>query len=442
MSALKKVFTESKISTSTDILQRFCRARDGAIRLALEPAYLDLLAKLGDPHKKLPPVIHVAGTNGKGSVCAFLRAMLEAAGYRVHVYTSPHLIQFHERIRIAGELISEYELVEILTACERLADHGQVSDFEVATAAAFTAFANHPADVTILEVGMGGRLDATNVIEKAAATVITRLSYDHCKYLGATLTEIAHEKAGIMRDGTPCFTAPQQQESLASLRGAAIEKHAPFSVGGIDWHIETRENGFCFTDAARSFDLPLPALAGRHQCGNAGLAIAALSALPLPVSQDAIANGLQKVEWPARLQKITRGTLVDKMPKHWELWLDGGHNDSAGEALAAQMEIWRQQDGRPLYLVLGMLATKDARAFLRPVAKYISTACAISIPNEPLAYLPTEITRSMRESGIADAATAKNTGDALSQLMQKSPGRILICGSLYLAGHVLSENGQ
>jgi dihydrofolate synthase/folylpolyglutamate synthase len=213
------------------------------VRYALEPAYLDLLAALGDPHKKLPPVIHVAGTNGKGSTCAFLRAILEAAGYRVHVYTSPHLVRFHERIRVAGELISEEELAEILGDCERLSDPGQVSDFEAGTAAAFVAFARHPADVAILEVGMGGRLDATNVIEKSAASVITRLSYDHCKYLGSTLAEIAREKAGIMRAGVPCFVAPQpQEESLASLRVVAARNRRHLKIGDVDWRIEPRKN--------------------------------------------------------------------------------------------------------------------------------------------------------------------------------------------------------
>jgi dihydrofolate synthase/folylpolyglutamate synthase len=321
----------SDSASSAEILRRFCRARDGAIHLAIEPAYLDLLAKLGNPHKKLPPVIHVAGTNGKGSTCAFLRAFLESAGHRVHVYTSPHLVRFHERIRIAGELISEPELAGILSECERFAEPGKVSDFEVATAAAFTAFTRHPADAVILEVGMGGRLDATNVIEKSAVTIITRLSYDHTKYLGATLTEIAREKAGIMRAGVPCFAAPQpQEESLESLYATAAAIGAPLSVGGGDWRVEAlKDGGFSFIDDTRSLDLPPPTLIGKHQFWNAGLAIAALKSFPIPVADDAFLRGVQTVEWPARLQKITQGALADALPDGWELWLDGGHNDSA-----------------------------------------------------------------------------------------------------------------
>jgi dihydrofolate synthase/folylpolyglutamate synthase len=448
---LKKILVENpkprtpnpEPPSSADILSRFCRARDGQIRLALEPTYLDLLKKLGEPHKKLPPVIHVAGTNGKGSVCAFLRAMLEAAGYRMHVYTSPHLVRFHERIRIAGKLIGEEELAEILSDCERLAETGAVSDFEAATAAAFVAFARHPADITILEVGMGGRLDATNVIETSAVSIITRLSYDHCKYLGPTLAEIAREKAGIMRTSVPCFVAPQpQKESLAALHTAAAEKNALLSIGGKDWRIEPHENGFRFIDKNRALDLPQPALPGPHQFWNAGLAIAALSALPLRITPESIRQGLQKVEWPARLQKIARGALTEMLPKGSELWLDGGHNDSAGEILADQMKIWRERDGRPLYLVIGMLSTKDTRAFLRPLAPYVAEARAIPVPGETLSLFPIELAQQARDAGIESVATANNIREALSDFARRPPGRILICGSLYLAGHVLKENGQ
>jgi dihydrofolate synthase/folylpolyglutamate synthase len=429
--------------TSAEILSRFCRARDGMVRYAIEPAYLDLLKKLGDPHKNLPPVVHVAGTNGKGSVCAFLRAMLEAAGKRVHVYTSPHLVRFHERIRIAGELISEDELVEILDECERLSDAGQVSDFEAATAAAFVAFARHPADVAILEVGMGGRLDATNVIEKAAASVITRLSYDHCKYLGDTLTEIAREKAGIMRTGVPCFIAAQpQKEGLISLCAEAAKKNVPLKMDGTDWCVEPLDDGFRFIDQARALDLPSPSLIGAHQLGNAGLTIATLSALPCTVAEEAIMCGLQKAEWPARLQKIARGALADLLPKGWELWLDGGHNDSAAEALALQMQAWRKEDNRPCYLVYGMLATKDSASFLASLKLYAGALRAVAIPGEALALMPDELAAVARKVGIENSKTASGIHAALLDLVRSSlaPGRILICGSLYLAGYVLREN--
>jgi len=434
------------ISSSAEILTRFCRARDGVVRYALEPAYLDLLKKLGNPQKKLPPIIHVAGTNGKGSVCAFLRAMLEAAGYRVHIYTSPHLVRFHERIRIAGELISEDELVEILSDCERLADRGQVSDFEVATAAAFVAFARHKADAVILETGMGGRLDATNVIEKPAASIITRLSFDHCKYLGDSMASIAREKAGIMRADTPCFAAAQpQEEALAVLRTVAAEKNTPLAVGGVDWQVERHANTFRFNDKNRTLDLPLPSLIGPHQLNNAGLAIAALAALPFPVPVAAIAQGLQKAEWPARLQKISQGVLADRFPLSWELWLDGGHNDSAGEVLAAQAEIWRRENPEKLLtLVFGMLSTKDPRAFLAPLAPYVEKLCTVAIPDEALTFSAAELAMQARAAGMEKATPAKNITEALRDLTRPPgmAGRILICGSLYLAGHVLRQNAE
>jgi dihydrofolate synthase/folylpolyglutamate synthase len=431
---------------SAAILSRFCRARDGVIRLALEPAYLDLLARLGHPHKKLPPILHVAGTNGKGSTCAFLRAMIEASGRRVHVYTSPHLVRFHERIRIAGKLIEETELAAILGECEKLTPPGQVSDFELATAAAFVAFARHPADAVILEVGMGGRLDATNVIEKPAASIIARLSYDHCKYLGSTLTEIAREKAGIMRKGAPCFAAAQPDaESIAALRGAAAETGALLKLEGEDWRVESRENGFRFGDNARTLDLPGPALAGMHQIGNAGLAIAALGALPFKIPDEAIARGVQNAEWPARLQKISHGAFAGLLPPGWELWLDGGHNDSAGEVLAVQAARWRNEtNAMPLHLVCGMLNTKNPRAFLAPLVPYVAKTRTVAIPDEPLAFAAGELASLASKAGLQQASAANDVGTAIGQLTASAAnaGRILICGSLYLAGVVLKQNGN
>jgi len=429
---------------SADILQRFCRARDGVIRLALEPAYFDLLEKLGNPHKKLPPVIHVAGTNGKGSTCAFLRAMLEADGRRVHVYTSPHLVTFHERIRVAGQLIGEDELVDLFRDIERLAKPGKVSDFEVATAAAFTAFSRHPADAVILEVGLGGRLDATNVIERPAVSAIARLSYDHCKFLGNTLTEIAREKAGIMRQGVDCFAARQPDaESVTALRAAAIETGARLHLGGVDWSIEPAPTGFRFSAANATITLPHPSLLGAHQMENAGLAIAALSGLPFAVRKEAIARGVQQAEWPARLQKLSQGRLADKLPPGWELWLDGGHNDSAGEVLAHQMRAWRDENpAQPLDVVFGMLTTKSPGDFLRPLAPFIRTARTMAIPDETLGFSAEALANETRASGISSAQASTDINAALRELtVAQVPGRILICGSLYLAGHILRANG-
>jgi dihydrofolate synthase/folylpolyglutamate synthase len=427
---------------SQTILERFRTGYHKDIDLTLRPAYRAFLQKLGNPHLKLPPVFHVAGTNGKGSVCAFLRAMLEAEGYRVHVYTSPHLVQFHERIRIAGKIIGEDELAEILGACERAAEIGTLSYFEAATAAAFAAFARHKADFTILEVGLGGRLDATNVVEHPLASIITRISYDHREYLGETLDGIANEKAGIMKKGVPCFVAMQPaNEARTALRVAAKKIGAPLFMGGEDWRVEPTENGFRFSDAAHTFDLPKPALLGVHQFDNAGLAIAALAAVKNPLAPESIRQGLHTVEWPARLQKLENGGLRALLPRDWELWLDGGHNDSAGDALAAQAESWHAQDSLPLYLICGMLTTKNPGEFLRPLAPFVSALRAVSIPGEALTFTADDFAACAKEAGMRNVAPTANVSAALRDVARdKSRGRILICGSLYLAGHVLKEN--
>lgn len=431
--------------TSAAILERFFRHRSHAIRLALTPAYYALLEKFGNPHLHLPPVFHVAGTNGKGSTCAFLRSILEAAGYKVHVYTSPHLVTFHERIRIAGELISENDLVDLLLECEKFPQREQVSDFEAATACAFKSFAETPADFTILETGLGGRLDATNVVPKPLATLITRLSYDHRDYLGDTLTQIAAEKAGIMRAHVPCFVSQQPElESMNSLVAEAHKRGAPISVGGKDWRIATRENGFSFADNTRHFDLPAPALVGAHQYQNAGLAIAALSVLPRLLTQQNIALGLQSVEWPARLQWLKNGALQRFLQNDCELWLDGGHNDSAGEALAQQASKWRGEDGanpRPLCLVFGMLTTKQPEEFLHPLVPYVDVVQTLAIPNQEIGYDANMLSQKARSCGIGACAASSSLEAALRTISKKFPhSRILICGSLYLAGYVLQQN--
>ncbi|MDX2027733.1 MAG: folylpolyglutamate synthase/dihydrofolate synthase family protein [Alphaproteobacteria bacterium] len=412
--------------TSTSILSRFRRGGPGGIDLTLRPAYRDRRAKLGDPHTKIPPVFHVAGTNGKGSVCAFLRAILEAAGYKVHVYTSPHLVTFHERIRIAGNLISEDELVAILNECERLAAPGSITYFEAATAAAFAAFARHRADFTILETGLGGRLDATNIIEKPLATLITRLSCDHREYLGNTLADLAREKAGIMRAGVPCFTIPQPDgESLETLRTCAT------AIGAL-LHI---------VDPVK-FPGVILALSGKHQWENANLAVAALDALPSPLPANAITHGLQNAEWPARLQKLDSGALRDLLPTNWELWLDGGHNDSAGEVLAAQARAWQSENpALPLHLIIGMITTKNPAEFLAPLAPYITSLHSIAIPGEAQSFTAEALAQQARDLKIPHVTAAENIQQALARLAnEKSPSRILIGGSLYLAGDVLRLN--
>jgi dihydrofolate synthase / folylpolyglutamate synthase len=434
--------------SSAVILERFRRSSSRDIDLTLRKPYLDLLAKLGNPHRKLPPVIHVAGTNGKGSTCAFLRAMTECAGFKAHVYTSPHLVTFHERIRVAGLLIGEDALAEILLECERLSEPGGVTFFEAGTAAAFTAFARHPADVTILETGLGGRLDATNVVPEPVATVITRLSFDHREYLGTTMAGIAREKAGIMRRRTPCFTAFQPSgEAMESLRQAAAAIDAPLFADGQDWRVAVQPNAtFRFNGPQRSLVLPRPALTGRHQVDNAGLALAASAALPFEVSDEALGLAMRRVEWPARLQRIKDGRLAALLPQGWELWLDGGHNDSAGEALAGQMEAWRREDGagpKPLFIILGMLSTKTPREFLAPLVPHAAACRTVAIDGESLGLTANELCVMAKESGIANAASAANLMEALTSLTQPGvpPARLLVCGSLYLAGNVLKQNG-
>lgn len=425
--------------TSDDILSRFQQRLGKEINLVLSPAYLGLLARLGNPQDHLPPVFHVAGTNGKGSTCAFLRACIESNGQRAHVYTSPHLVRFHERIRLAGDLIDETRLVAALHEVEAAAEPGTISLFEASTAAAFLCFARVPADYIILETGLGGRLDATNVVKKPLATLITRLSFDHRDYLGDRIEQIAAEKAGIMRPGVPCFAAPQPNEgALAALRQAATDIGAPLSVGGIDWRVDIGKEGFTFADRSRRIDLPHPALAGAHQYWNAGLAVAALSALPSPPSSDALRAAMQNVSWPARLQRLAAGD--GNSP---EIWLDGGHNDSAGEVLAQQIARWRAQDGdapKTLYIIMGMLTTKTPEEFLSPFATSITALRTVPIAHSAAGFAPAELARRATALGIADVKETESPQQALAEFRARGgQARILICGSLYLAGEVLEH---
>ncbi|PWC55173.1 folylpolyglutamate synthase/dihydrofolate synthase family protein [Azospirillum sp. TSO22-1] len=424
------------MALSDPVLQRLTALHPKVIDLSLDRIHR-LLAALGDPHEGLPPVVHVAGTNGKGSTVAFLRAMLEAAGLRVHVYTSPHLVRFHERIRLAGTLITDDHLTALLEECEAANRGAPITFFEVTTAAGFLAFSRTPADVVLLETGLGGRLDATNVIERPAVTAITRVSHDHRQFLGDSLAAIAGEKAGILKPGVPAVFAPQPDAEVARVlaeRAAAVG--APVSF----WRAEPSPGGFCFESAARRLDLPPPGLAGAHQILNAGLALACLEHLPVRVDDAAAARGVAGASWPARLQRLTRGPLVDRLPPGWELWLDGGHNDSAGEVLAVQAAVWAAQDGRPLDLVFGMLGSKEPAEFLRPLAPHVRRLRAVAIPGED-ASLPAEAAAAAaRAAGIADAEPAVDTAAALASITQADRGRALICGSLYLAGTVLAEN--
>jgi dihydrofolate synthase/folylpolyglutamate synthase len=391
---------------------------------------LALLGKLGNPHLHLPPVIHVGGTNGKGSTSAFLRAMGEAAGLRVHVYTSPHLVRFNERIRIAGELVTDANLIAALETVEQANAGAPITVFEVITAVAFYLFAAAPAELCVLEVGLGGRGDATNVIPPPAACAITSISLDHLELLGPTLEAIAWEKAGIMKPGVPLAAGAQTAAVSAVLQTEAQRIGTRLLQRGRDWTIEATANGLRFADAAGEVALPPPSLPGPHQIDNAGIAIAALRAAALGVPDDAIARGIAAAEWPARLQRLT-GQLASQLPPGWELWLDGGHNPGAGAALAEHLAGWRD---RPVHLVVGMKQAKDSAEFLRPLIPLAASLWAVAEPDQHNA-LPVEAIVAA-SGGVAQPGPL--VADALRNIPRSGiPGRVLICGSLYLAGEVL-----
>jgi dihydrofolate synthase / folylpolyglutamate synthase len=416
-----------------------------------------LLTALGNPQDELPPAVHVAGTNGKGSTVATLRACLEAGGYRVHAYTSPHLVRFHERIRLAGRLIEEDLLLELLEECERGNRGEPITFFEITTAAAFLAFARTPADVVLLETGLGGRLDTTNVLRRPAATAITPVSLDHQAFLGDTVAAIAGEKAGILKPGAPAIIGPQPDaaEAVIEARAAAID--ASLFRWHREWHCEPLSSlsriagegaraqsasegvGMRYVGTRWELDLPLPSLAGMHQIVNAGTAIACLEQLPqFSLPPAAIADGLRHIDWPARMQRLHHGPLIDVLPAGWELWLDGGHNPSAGEVIA---EVARGWHDRPLDLIVGMLNTKDASGFLAPLASHARMLFAVTIPGEENPHPAAEIVASAKSVGIA-AREAASIDAALRVIVQQSgPARVLICGSLHFAGIVLAENG-
>lgn len=416
--------------------------------LSLHPKVIDLslgrierlLARLGHPERRLPPVVHVAGTNGKGSVIAYLRAMLEAEGRRVHVYTSPHLARFHERIRLAGSLIQEPALTALLEECEAANGGAPITFFEITTAAAYLAFSRQPADALLLEVGLGGRLDATNVIERPLATCITPVSLDHMQYLGETLEQIAFEKAGILKPGVPAVIGRQAPAALAVIERRAAELGAPLTVVQRQWRCLPRDAGFALEGPDGTSEWPRPALRGGHQIDNAATALAVAGQLgDLAPGIAARRRGLLEVTWPARLQRLTQGPLADALPAGWELWLDGGHNAAAGEALAASFADWAD---RPLRLVYGMLNTKAAEGFLRPLAPHVADLKGVAIPGEPATLSAEEAAGHARACGIA-AEPAESVEAAVRAIVTAGgpPSRLLICGSLYLAGHVLRQNG-
>ncbi len=430
------------MTESDDILARLLTLHPRKIDLSLGRTEA-LLEKLGRPQSRLPPVIHVAGTNGKGSTIAFMRAMLEAAGRRVHVYTSPHLVRFHERIRLAGALVGEAALASALAECESVNAGAPITLFEITTAAAFLLFSRTPADYLLLEVGLGGRLDSTNVVDAPLATVITPVSIDHVEFLGDTIAKIAFEKAGILKPGAPAIIALQEPAALDVIEREASRRGAPLLIYGQDFSGREERGRFIYEDNSGLLDLPLPRLAGRHQLGNAATAIAALRQVCPALHAAPIEAGLQATRWPARLQRLDKGRLTQCLPKGAELWLDGGHNAAGGRVLAEAMAELEARSSRPLVLVCGSLTSKDTRGFLAPFAGLAVQVLAVPIAGQPAGRAAAEIAATAHEAGVL-ARACSSIDDALAHLRAQTwstPPRILIAGSLYLAGEALAANG-
>ncbi|WP_319544634.1 folylpolyglutamate synthase/dihydrofolate synthase family protein [Ruegeria conchae] len=419
--------------SSDVILDRMMALHPKIIDLTLDRVWR-LLAALDNPQTKLPPVIHIAGTNGKGSTQAMIRAGLEGAGRAVHAYTSPHLARFHERIRLGGELISEADLTAVLDECYAANGGENITYFEITTSAALLAFSRSKADYTLLEVGLGGRLDATNVIDQPALTVITPVSIDHEQFLGDTLGKIAAEKAGIIKPGVPCIVGPQQDEALEVIEYTAARLGAPLFIHGQHWHVHTENGRLIYQDETGLRDLPMPNLLGGHQIHNAGTALAALRHLQM--GDDAYEAAVTKAEWPARMQRLKTGPLVEQAPQA-ELWLDGGHNAAAGAALA---DVLSSLPERPTHMICGMLNTKDVTGYLAPLATKAAGLTAVSIPGEQNT-LSAEDTAAAAAKVNLTATTADSVAEALAAITAQTPhARVLICGSLYLAGNILREN--
>jgi dihydrofolate synthase/folylpolyglutamate synthase len=425
---------------SDAILERLLSLHPKIIDLTLDRVHR-LLAEMGSPERALPPVVHIAGTNGKGSTLAMMRAGIEATGARVHAYTSPHLARFHERIRLAGELIAEPELAAVLEECERVNAGRPITFFEITTVAAYLAFARTPADWTLLEVGLGGRLDATNVIDRPRLTVITPVSIDHQQYLGETLGEIAFEKAGILKPGVTCVVGPQLDAAREVIEARAAAVGAPLLMHGRDWTVRAEHGRLVYEDGQGLLDLDPPALIGAHQFENAGAALAGLRALGF--GEAACRAALANAVWPARMQRLARGPLAARMPPGAVLWLDGGHNASAGEALGGVLGDLATRAPAPLWLIAGMIDTKAAEDFFRPLAPHAAGAFAVTIPETPASIPAERLAERARSVGIAaqPAASVAAALDAILKQVPQAPLRVLICGSLYLAGTVLRENG-
>lgn len=435
---MRNTLTKSVPLRSDAVVERLRGLHPRVIDLSLGRVQC-LLDALGNPEKSLPYVVHVAGTNGKGSLIAYLKAICEAAGLVVHSYTSPHLVRFAERISVAGEILDDDALVSVLEDCEAANDGRPITFFEVTTAAAFLAFSRVKADVTLIETGLGGRFDATNVFEAPALTAITPVSMDHMGYLGDTLEAIAFEKAGILKSGVAAVIANQHPAALSVIEERAASVGASLVRCGTDWQCEETPQGFLLNDNGNDLDFPRPALMGAHQIENAALAAVCARRLSgLAIDKTAIATGLQRVVWPGRLEQLETGPLFFQLGPDWELWLDGGHNPAAANALASVLSGWQD---KPLYLIFGALSARDPTGFLMPLVKHASRLFAVAIDGEETTLPAKDGAAAARAAGF-EATESGSLMAALDAIRQEAPtpGRVLICGSLYLAGAVLAEN--
>ncbi|WP_206378138.1 bifunctional folylpolyglutamate synthase/dihydrofolate synthase [Sneathiella limimaris] len=426
------------------ILKRLMALHPKVIDLSLDRMH-SILEKLDHPEKRLPPVVHVAGTNGKGSLIAYLKAILEAAGYRVHVYTSPHLVKFAERIVLGGNIIPEAKLSDLLLACEEANGEDPITYFEITTAAAFKAFSENPADILLLETGLGGRLDATNMVEKPAATAITPVSHDHEQFLGSDLAGIAREKAGIIKKESPLILGPQTEVAKSAILQRAAELNVSTAVFGDDWSANRIDDEYwTFKGERYSGTYSLPSLNGPHQVPNAGTALAVLETLKdFPVTPANIEAGLKSVYWPARMQHLEHGNLAQRLPDNVDIWLDGGHNEAAAERIAECFLEWETKDDKPTYLICGMLETKDQLNYLRHMQKFAQKAIMVPVPGEPASTPEKKLAELGRAAGLdcEYAVSVEDAADNLIPYLMRKPCRLLIAGSLYLAGTVLRTNG-
>jgi dihydrofolate synthase / folylpolyglutamate synthase len=444
-----KIFEENNDAdlSSTLLLERLKGLHPKSIDLSLD-RIKRLFATLDHPERRLPPVVHIAGTNGKGSHIAFLRAIAESLGKRAHVYTSPHLVKFHERIVLAGPAgsapIAEDRLADCLLRAETANGGELITLFEITTAAAFLAFADVPADLLLLETGLGGRLDATNVVDKPLATAITPISIDHVAFLGDTLSAIAGEKAGILKAGVPCVVGRQEPEALKVIETRAAEIGAPLHIFGRDFDAFERGGKLIFQTAAQQIELPLPRLHGRHQIDNAGAAIATANIIfGSESTNDALERGLTQAVWPARLERLPPGALYNYVREGSEIWLDGGHNPGGAQAIAHALAEMRRQQPGPVHLIWGMMETKDAQAVIAPFKGLVDRIYTVPIPGEPNAFSASSLMKIAANEGFKAAMTSGVRHALLqSRTASSRPKRVLICGSLYLAGHVLKLHGS